>query len=228
MKPLIVANWKMNPLKLSLALKLAILSDKKNIIICPPFVYLKEIKEVIRKAKIGAQDCSWQDQGSFTGDISPVMLKNIGCRYIIIGHSERRLNHNENNTVINSKIKTVLKAKLIPILCIGETKKNDNLELIIKKQITEAFNGLSLNEISKIIIAYEPVWSIGSGNNCHPDKAEQARIIINNISKNKILYGGSVNSENCCDYLKKALFNGLLIGNSSISFKEMEKIINKI
>jgi triosephosphate isomerase (TIM) len=282
---LIIANWKMNPLRLVEAKKLfdSIKKGTRNIkkvkvVVCPPFIYLPALKAN------GAQDCFWQDPptngGAFTGQISPIMLKNIGCQYVIIGHSEKRKYQKEDDQIINKKLKLSLKAGLKPILCIA------NLS-----QLEKGIKGI----FEKIIVAYEPVSAIGTGKPYSPEKARKMRVLITRAianrgkeesslsspiqataknkeesslsspiqataknkeesslsspiqatAKNKeesslsspskklnknipIIYGGSVNSQNAESYIKKAGFQGLLIGGASLKAKEFLKIVKKV
>lgn len=201
MKPLIVANWKCNP-KTEKGAKLLFNSVKKTgAVICPPFVYLP-----LLKAK-GAQDVFWEEKGAYTGEVSVAMLRDLGCKYVIVGHSERRKYFNETDKIINKKLKAVLKAGLTPILCISKTK-----------EIPSGFN--------KGIIAYEPLWAIGTGKACSIKQAEKMRLSIRKIigDKIRVLYGGSVNSKNAAGYIKQAGFDGLLVGGASLDAKEFVKI----
>lgn len=219
MKYLVVANWKMNPPTLKGA-KLLFDSVKKGVknvksvevVICPPFVYLKElrIKNKELRIKLGAQDCFWQEKGPFTGEISPLMLKDLGVKYVIIGHSERRA-LGETDEMINKKLKSVLSAKLTPILCF------ENLT-----QVRNGLKGIS----KKVILAYEPIWAIGTGKPCPPEKAKKIRKTLKEFKM--VLYGGSVNSQNAKDYIKKAGFQGLLVGGASLNPKEFIKIIKTV
>ena len=217
----IVANWKMNPQTLTEAKKLFSLIKKgikenknEEIIICPPFIFLSCIqdlrftsKQASSNIKIGSQDCFWENPptggGAFTGEVSPKMLKELGVEYVIIGHSERR-KMGESNQIISKKIKAALSAGLKPILCIDKTSQ-------IPKNAKE------------IIIAYEPLFAIGTGKPCTIERAKKTRGLIKH---NQVLYGGSVNSQNALDYIKKAGFQGLLIGGASLDPKEFIKIIN--
>lgn len=212
MKPLIVANWKMNPASLTEAKKLfdAIKKGIKNIkgaavVICPPFQYLSFIKS-------GAQDVFWEDLGAYTGEISGLMLKNMGVKYVIIGHSERRKYFKETDEIIKKKIQAALKQNLKPILCIDKISQ-------IPKDIKR-----------NLIIAYEPLFAIGTGKACSPGRAKQMRLGIRRIvdSKTPILYGGSVNSQNAQSYIKEAGFHGLLVGGASLKPKEFVDIVKTI
>lgn len=227
MKPLLIANWKMNPLSLEGAIKISnnLPRDKAEIIICPPFIFIEKLKKIL-DIGIGAQNCFWEEAGAFTGEISTLMLKLMGVTHVIVGHSERREIFKENNLIINKKIKSILKEGLIPILCIGETKiEKESGETwdVLKKQLKEGLTGVNRD----IIIAYEPIWAIGSGIACSSDVAEEVMVFIkkNTFFDNKILYGGSVNSNNVTDY---SSFSGFLIGGASLNPVEFNKIIEII
>ena len=216
MKPLIVANWKCNPTTLKGA-KLLFDSVKKEIkniknievVLCPPFIYLPilTVHRQVMNIKLGAQDCFWKQQGAFTGEISPLMLKDLGCQYAIIGHSERRA-LGETDEMINKKIRAALKSKLKPILCIDKISQ-------IKKDLK-----------TEIIIAYEPLFAIGTGKPCSIEKAKKMRTSL--IRFKTVLYGGSINSENAKDYIKEAGFQGLLVGGASLEPKEFIQIVKNV
>ncbi len=248
MRTLIIANWKCNPQTLAEAESLfgSIRKGVKNIknvetVICPPFVYLFNLKKAIDNLKLGAQDCFWEKAGAFTGEISPTMLKDLGCRYVILSHSEREKYFSETDEMTNKKIKAAILAKLDPIFCIGETEKEKErgeTQNVLKKQIEKGLKGISEKEMENIILAYEPVWAIGTGNPCQPKDVRKITFLIrkivskiysNKTSNNlKILYGGSVNSENVKDYLVKNSVNGFIIGGASLNSKEFIKIIKEI
>lgn len=244
-KKLIVANWKCNPLTSNEAIKIfkSIATKYKNytkaeVVICPPDIFLKNLLALKNKLKVGAQNCFWEEKGAYTGEVSAVMLKNMGCQFVIIGHSERRKINKETNEEINKKIIAALQNKLIPILCIGENREERDHELtfdILEKQIKEGIANLEKTKIVKIVFAYEPIWSIGSGNSANPSQIKEVKnFIINllakkigkeNISKIKILYGGSVNGENTSAYFTEAEMNGVLVGGASLKPEEFAKII---
>ena len=231
MKPLIVANWKMNPVTTKEAEELfnSVKHGVKDIesvetVICPPFIYLPLLKGLT----LGAQDSYWEEKGAYTGEVSIAMLKEIGCKYIIIGHSERRKYFNETDEIVNRKVKTTLDAGLIPIVCVGETEKEremDKTEELLEKEIKQGLDGI---DVSKIVIAYEPIWAIGTGNPCDIEEAQRMKEIIQKmLSKDiRILYGGSAKANNAEGYLKQAGFDGLLVGGASLDSKEFIKIIN--
>jgi len=236
-KPLIVANWKMNPLTLKEVEALFKGINKKfkkvEVVICPPFVFLLSAKT---NFVLGAQNCFWEKEGAFSGEISPYQLKSIGCKYVILGHSERRKYFEETNEIVGKKIKKGFEAGLKPILCIGETLKEKNyVASVLKKQIKESLVYISRENIEKISIAYEPIWAIGSGYSCPTERAKSTVLLIRKIlselygaKKNRILYGGSVNSKNASLIYKEAGLDGLLIGGASLRPKEFLEIIKNI
>lgn len=219
MKPLIIANWKCNPKNLIEAKKLFNKVKKLNAVICPPFIYIS----LFKSANLGAQNCHYEQSGAYTGEISPKMLKDLGLKYVIIGHSERRIHFKETDEMINKKLKAALKAGLKPILCIGE-KKGENAKKIISSQLKKDLKGISKKDLRKIIIAYEPVWAIGTGDFCKTEKAKKALGFIKQKINTRILYGGSVNSKISKSYIKVG-FNGLLVGGASLDAKEFIKIV---
>ena len=224
MKTLIIANWKMNPQTLGEAQKIFSWLDKKKLkniklVACPPFVYLG-FKQ--GRVKLGSQDCFWGSKGAFTGEISISMLKNLGCQYVIVGHSERRRFLNETDEIINKKIKLIARSGLTPVLCIGE---EHNFEKTVKSQIRKDLKGVALG---RVIIAYEPVWAIGTGRACKIDQAKKRLIFLRNLlASNKVLYGGSVDSKNALGFIE-AGFDGLLIGKASLDTKELDKVLQLI
>lgn len=240
MKPLVVANWKMNPQTLAEAKKLFIsvrdgikAIENVEVVICPPFTQLYPfmLPSPSSNLKLGAQDVFWKEKGAFTGEISPAMLKDLGCQYVIVGHSERRRYFGETDEIINKKIQASLKARLIPILCIGETKeerKKGQTFKILKKQLQLATKNISNIEhrTSNIIIAYEPIWAIGTGIPCNPEDVREVRDFIREqFLQLRVLYGGSVNSKNAASFVKIAKMDGLLVGGASLKAEEFIKII---
>ena len=227
-KLLIIGNWKCNPTSLAEAKKLFNKVKNTDAVICPPFCYLNSLKIENCKLKIqlGAQDCFWENNGPYTGEISPAMLKNLRVAYVIIGHSERRIHFQETDKIINKKLKAALKVGLIPILCIGE-KRGESAEKIINRQLREDLKGIARKDLNKIIIAYEPVWAIGTGNFCPPNKAKKAPKLIKSKINTKILYGGSVNSKIAKSYIDVG-FDGLLVGGASLNAEEFIKIVKNV
>jgi triosephosphate isomerase len=244
-KKIIVGNWKMNPPSLKEAEKLfgsiskSISGIKKTeIVICPPFLYLEKLKKFARKISLGAQDTFWGDVGAFTGEVSADMLYNIGVKYVIVGHSERRA-IGEDNSDVNKKIKASLSAGLRPILCVGEKVRDENHEYfnVVKTQLLECLIGISKNSISKVIVAYEPIWAISSTpdrKDATPEDSKEMVIFIRKILSDKfgaessqirIIYGGSVNEKDAEDFLKNGGVDGLLPGRASLDPKKFSQII---
>lgn len=220
MKKLIVANWKCNPTTLNQAKKLfnsikKALGFVKNteVIICPPFVYLEELAKFKRTISLGAQNCCFQEKGAFTGEVSATMLKDLGCDYVILGHSERRKYFSETNDLINKKLKLALEKGLKPVLCIENTS-----------QINQCLKGILKQ---KVIIAYEPVWAIGTGKTPSPAQAKSFNVKIKKLVANNtiVLYGGSVNAENVEGFIIKSGFDGVLVGGASLKPKEFINIV---
>ncbi|MFA5084614.1 MAG: triose-phosphate isomerase [Candidatus Paceibacterota bacterium] len=255
---LIIANWKMNPDSLKEAESIFDSSKKeakiaKNIelVVCPPFVYLSNLKQV-KNLKLGAQNCFWENQGAYTGEVSPLMLKNLGVEYVIIGHSERRNYMRESDEMVSKKIKIVFENKLIPVLCVGETMEQRARGIeknVVKEQLQRDLVCLTRNsclagrqaklKTKNFIVAYEPVWAIGTGNYCQPEEAAEMirfikEILILNLGQPtgggniKVLYGGSVSSENIANYLKYSEIDGALVGGASIKINEFKKLINEV
>jgi len=229
MKPLIIANWKCNPATKKEAeqlfkdiFKVIKKTKKVEVLIAPPFVWLPFLK----KAKLCAQNCFWEEKGPYTGEVSPKMLQDIGIEYVIIGHSERRNHFNETDEMINKKLKSALSVGLIPILCVGE-KKGENAETVIENQLNKDLEGISEEEKNKIIVAYEPVWAIGTGDSCESCDAERVLKFIKKQYKNRILYGGSVDSKIINNYLNIG-YEGALVGGVSLKAEEFVKTIEVI
>lgn len=255
MSKLIIGNWKCNPASLEEVNRLfnTIKSDiNKNenteVVICPPFIYLSSLMALSKnKIVFGAQDCFWEQKGAFTGEVSPLMLKDLGVDYVIIGHSERRKHFKETDKKINKKIKAVLKSRLKPILCVGEEirdtfnsegKPLNEMSLIIAEQLEKALIDVPGFRIREVSIAYEPIWAIGTGISCSSDEAMKAGLFIkktltklydrSTAEKAKIIYGGSVNSKNINEYIKGANMDGVLVGGASLNASEFIKIIEQV
>lgn len=245
---IIAGNWKMNK---NNSEAVALVKELKNllknvkdveIVVCPAFTALSEVAKELKGSniKVGAQNLYSEDSGAFTGEISPLMLKEL-CKYVIIGHSERRQYFNETDKDVNKKIKKALEHGLIPIVCVGETleqRESNKTESIIEEQISQGLNDLSEKEMSKVIIAYEPVWAIGTGKTASPRQAEEVHKFIRGVleenfskeiaEKTRILYGGSVKSENIKDLMKEKDIDGALVGGASLKAEEFSKIVNSI
>ncbi len=225
-KKLIIANWKLNPTTLKEAQKLAasIKTKAKNtVVLCPPTIYLSKV----RFPKLGAQDCFWQATGAYTGQTSPLQLKDLKIKYCIVGHSERRA-AGDTDEMINAKVKTLLEYKIIPVLCIGfgTSVEQDDLEVVdmLKSQLDADLAGV---DAAKVTVAYEPVWAIGTGKNASPEHAEKMSIFIKiKYKAGKVLYGGSVNLHNAKLFLEQQNVDGLLVGGTSLNAKHFNQIIN--
>lgn len=232
MKNLIAANWKMNPnsqkeaKEIFDAIREGVRGMDSEVVVCPPAVYLYASGFGEGVVAMGAQNIYFEAKGAFTGEISAEMLKDLGVEYVIIGHSERRKYFGETDEFVNKKIKKAAEAGLKVIFCIGETaeerdagKKNE----ILERQIKQGLEGVS--DLKDINIAYEPVWAIGTGNNCGVEETKESIEFIRKISGvERILYGGSVKSENSGAYIKDAGANGLLVGGASLNAEEFIKI----
>lgn len=225
-KKLIVANWKLNPLTVNEAVNLASainLKPKHTTVLCPPHIFLT----AVGYTKIGAQDCFWQDKGAFTGQVSPAQLAHLKIKYCIVGHSERR-GTGDTDEMVNAKVKALLNHKIAPILCIGygTTVEQDDLEVVdvLKAQLDAGLAGV---DSSKVIVAYEPVWAIGTGHNATPEHAEKMSIFIKSkYGVPKVLYGGSVNVGNAESFLEQQNVDGLLVGGASLIAEHFNQIIN--
>lgn len=245
-KKVIAGNWKMN---MNLNESVSLISDFKkiyspientDIIVCPPFTSLETINALIRDNQIslGAQNMYFENSGAFTGEISASMLKSVGCQYVIIGHSERRTIFGETNETINKKIKVALEAGLIPIFCIGETleERENNITFeIIENQLSIGLMDIDENAMKNIIVAYEPVWAIGTGKTASPGQAQEVHNFIRNWIKTNysddtaqsviIQYGGSVKPENAKELLNKPDIDGALVGGACLNPDSFNKII---
>ena len=245
-RPIIAGNWKMNKtVKEAIELVGGLKNQLKDfrdvdIVICPPFTGLAEVAKIIKGTNIqlGAQDLHQEDSGAYTGEISPVMLKELGCRYVIIGHSERRLYFGETNESVNQKAKAALKHNLVPIVCVGERlqqrEKGETFE-VIKDHVQNGLKDISLEEIKRVVIAYEPVWAIGTGITATPEQAQEAHSFIRNLLKQTyneevatlvpIQYGGSVKPDNIKDLMAKGDVDGALVGGASLELDSFVKIV---
>ena len=250
MKKLIAANWKMNK-TINEAIFLVqelkkLLKDEKNvdILLCPPFTSLQAVSKKLKggSIKLGAQNMHFEDSGAYTGDISPLMLKNVGCEYVILGHSERREFFKEDDELINKKVLSALKHSLTPVLCIGETweqREKNKTKQILENQLKNGLKNVSSLQMRNVAIAYEPVWAISRGNpnqkSATPQDAEDAHLFIRNLleklfdkkiaASTRILYGGSMKPENAKELLSKRGIDGGLVGNASLNAKSFYEII---
>lgn len=214
-----------------------------KIVLCPPFVCLSDVAEILKKSNLylGAQNCHYEKSGAFTGEISPVMLKELNVEYVIIGHSERRHIFGETDEIINKKIRAVLSNGMKPIICVGETKEEREKGLtfcVVESQIRQALFGLSKDDVKKVVIAYEPVWAIGTGIVAKPYQAQQVHLFIRRLLEQlydqelaqqiPILYGGSIKPENFFGLMVQPDIDGGLVGGASLDdqFVELAKIVS--
>jgi len=239
MKKYFIANWKMNlgfGQTLSLAANARSLPQKKfELILAPSFPMIRAVKKQC-SLDLAAQNCAAWAKGAYTGEVSAKTLKELNCKYVIIGHSERREHLNENNEMINQKVKQAWKTQLIPILCFGEKEQEmENREQVIVNQIKSALANAKPNENNRIMLAYEPVWAIGTGKNCSANIVKNVSRIVKRIivslqssdfwdEKASFLYGGSVDSKNIKEYLKVKEIKGFLVGSTSLDPDELKKI----
>lgn len=244
MRKLIIANWKMNNLKLEIedfSNRLIKLINNKDlrlieIAICPSFPYLSLVNRFFLNTDlvIGAQDCSFRVGGAYTGEVSPDMLKDNGCKYVILGHSERRKYNKEDNNVVKIKAEAAIDSGLTPIICIGETQEEKERNLTLKVLEEQIKGSVPLSFFENVIIAYEPIWAIGTGNipkifdivSIHTQLKKIIKHLINR--EVKILYGGSVTPDNAKAFFSLENVDGLLIGGASLKAESFFNIINSI
>ncbi|MDP8259622.1 MAG: triose-phosphate isomerase [Candidatus Gygaella obscura] len=243
---IIAGNWKMyktitESIELANSLKRELIDCASlDIVLCPNYVALSEVQEVVygTNIEVGAQNVFWQEEGAFTGEVSAAMIKDVGCKYVIIGHSERRQYFNETNETVNKRITHALKHELIPIVCVGENLKQRESEKtfeVVEDHIKGALGGFAKEELSSLIIAYEPVWAIGTGKTATPDQAQQVHKFIRDLlvklfdeefaSSVRIQYGGSVKPENANDLMTQNDIDGALVGGASLKVDSFVKIV---
>jgi len=245
-KKVIAGNWKMN--KTTTEAKafvgdLVPLIDRKDreVILIPPFTSLMAVGERIRgtNVKLGAQNMHWEKEGAFTGEISPLMLLDLGVQYVIIGHSERRQYFYESDEIVNKKVKSALSLGIKPIICVGENLKireEGRAEEFVEEQVKRALVGLTSENVREVIIAYEPIWAIGTGRNATGNDANKVIVKIRDVVTQlygkeasealRILYGGSVNSKNIREFMNIEDIDGALVGGASLKVDEFSKIVN--
>ena len=239
MKTLIAGNWKMHknvPEAIELAKAVKKIKSKAEMLICPPFTALYPVAGVLKGSKVslGAQNMHQEEKGAFTGEIAPGMLKDIGCEYVILGHSERRHIFHEENDTINAKVKAALHAGLKPILCAGETLEErdaGHTKQVLEYQLRNGLKGVSADDMKKLTVAYEPVWAIGTGKTATAEQADDAMSYIKHVLEGlyqditvRLLYGGSVKPDNAAELLAVPVINGFLIGGASLDAEQFAKI----
>ena len=245
-KIIIAGNWKLNnTLRESIELVTLLKRDLSEvgdveIVVCPVFSALTEVADTLYESniKVGAQNLYWEDSGAFTGEVSAPLIKDAGANYVIIGHSERRQFFSETNQTVNKKIKAALKHELTPIVCVGETLKEREGEqtfVVVEMQVRESLADLSEDEMKKIVIAYEPVWAIGTGKTATPAQAQEVHKFIRDLLKKiyseetargiTIQYGGSVKPENTRELILQPDIDGALVGGASLKADAFVKIV---
>ncbi|MDD4183026.1 MAG: triose-phosphate isomerase [Candidatus Omnitrophica bacterium] len=245
-KPLIAGNWKMyktsdQAVKLVAGIKAALKDfESVDVVLCPPFTVLSTVYNVISDCDIqlGGQDLYWEKEGAFTGEISPIMLKDCGCDFVILGHSERRKYFAETDGIINKKVKAALEVGLRPICCVGETLEEREAGKtidVVKTQLTGCSAGLEIGDALNLVIAYEPVWAIGTGKNATAAQAQEVHKFIRtwiaeNLSQGvanslRILYGGSVKPANTKELMNEEDVDGALVGGASLEASSFVEIV---
>jgi triosephosphate isomerase len=246
-RPILAGNWKMNMTATQareLASKLIPLvsgAKDRDIALGPPFTSISAVADAIKGTNIGlaAQNLHWEDRGAFTGEISADMLLDSGCKYVIIGHSERRQYFGETDETVNKKVNQALKKGLLPILCVGETlaeREAGRLNDIISRQVTVGLKDISAEDMKKVVIAYEPVWAIGTGKTATPEQANEVHALIREkvmalysaeIAEGlRIQYGGSVTPENVSQLMAKPDIDGALVGGASLKPESFAALVN--
>ncbi len=245
-KPVIAGNWKMNmtpsEAKALVSELLPLVKDAKcEVVVCPPFVDLAAVKPLLEgtNVKLGAQNVHWAEKGAFTGEVSATMLKEIGVEYAIIGHSERRQYFGETDETVNKRAKAALAAGLIPIICVGESlaqRENGETDALVTAQVNLALDGISAAEVEKLVIAYEPIWAIGTGKTATKEQANETISVIreavralygeNTAEAVRIQYGGSMNAANATELMSMPEIDGGLIGGASLKAADFSKVVN--
>lgn len=245
-KPIIAGNWKMNK-TISEAVELVnVLKEKVaditdvEIVVAPPFTALSAVSQTIKGSniKLSAQDMHWEKSGAYTGEISPLMLKDVGCEYVIIGHSERRMYFGETNETVNKKVKSAHTHSIKPIVCVGERLEEREAGItndVVRDHVTNGLAGLTAEQILSTVIAYEPVWAIGTGKTATPEQAQEVHKFIRELLANmysseiaeqvRIQYGGSVRPDNIAQLIAEPDIDGGLIGGASLDAESFTKIV---
>ena len=244
--PIIAGNWKMHKtvseaLNFVETIKKPLSGTEVEVVLCVPYTLLGAVKEAVKgtNIKVASQNMHWEDQGAFTGEISPVMLKDIGVDYCIIGHSERRQLFNETDETVNKKVLSALEHAIKPILCVGETleqREGGETEALVRSQVIHALKGVTPEQIKEVVVAYEPIWAIGTGKTA---TSEQANEVIYKIRETlrelygdalhtevRIQYGGSVKPSNIEEIMNQEDIDGALVGGASLSADDFIELVN--
>ena len=246
-RPLIAGNWKMFktcPEAVETAgqlVKLVAMTTDIDVMIAPPFTALAQVSDVVRGScvSLGAQNLFWEAQGAFTGAISPAMLVSAGCKYVIIGHSERRQYFNETDETVNKRIKAAFDNDLIPVMCVGESEKereSKNTFSVLDKQVKKGLEDFSADNLKRLVIAYEPVWAIGTGKTATSEQAQEVHRFLRSVLEKsfgnmlaksiRILYGGSVKPNNIAELMAMPDVDGALVGGASLDPETFSKIVH--
>lgn len=246
-RPIIAGNWKMHKtaaeaVRLAKQLKVLVADCTKGVevVVCPPFTALAAVGEVLKGTGIqwGAQDVHWEDEGAFTGEISPVMLKDLSCSYVIVGHSERREHFGETDEIVRRKVEAVLAKGMGVIACVGESlaeRRAGRTEEVVRREVEAICQGLHLDDPARLVIAYEPIWAIGTGETATPKEAGRVAGLIRQwasaalgrevADQLRIQYGGSVKPENIAAFMGESEIDGALVGGASLDASTFAQIV---
>jgi len=247
-KPIIAGNWKMYKTHLeaiALVQKLHYLLrpedyDKVEVVVCPPFTALRAVQTFIEGdnslIELGAQNCHWENEGAYTGEISPPMVARLKCRYVIAGHSERRQYFGETDEIVNKKAKAIFANGMTPIVCVGESLEQRDAgetESFVEQQVRGSLAGLTADQLKEVVVAYEPIWAIGTGRNAQPSDANQVCGLIRktvgsmkgDTNALRIQYGGSVKPGNAKDFMAEGNIDGALVGGASLDAEDFALIV---
>jgi triosephosphate isomerase len=249
-RPIIAGNWKMHHdhlVAIQVVQKLSYRLDKEDyeatdVVVCPPFTDLRTLQTLIDSDRLplqlGAQNCYWEDEGAYTGEVSPVMLAKLNVRYVIVGHSERRQLFGETDEMVNKKLRAVLKHEMTPIACVGETldeREAGETEAKVTSQTRGAFQGVKAGDAVKCVVAYEPIWAIGTGRNATPDDANETIRVVRTALRElygetaaqaiRIQYGGSVKPGNAAELMAQPEIDGALVGGASLDPDDFARIV---
>ncbi len=248
-KPIVAGNWKMNKTTddaeaLARGVVEGVLGlSGVEVVVCPPFTVLERVARVLEGSavRLGAQDMHWEPEGAYTGEVSAGMLLTCGCRYVILGHSERRTYFGETDATVNQRLKAAVAVGLAPIVCVGEAleeRESDLTDQVVRKQITGAFEGVAGEAAQAVVVAYEPVWAIGTGLTATPAQAEAVHAFIREVIGQlysvdvadaiRIQYGGSVKPENAADLFTQPDIDGGLIGGASLQADVLADIVKAV
>lgn len=248
-KPIIAGNWKLNKtpheaILLVSELKREIVDvEGVDIVLCPPFTALADVADALTDTNIalGAQNVFWEDAGAFTGEVSVPMLKELGVAYVIIGHSERRQYFHETNETVNKRLRAILKHGLTPIVCVGENlaqRESNKTFDVVRDHCEGSLSGLSAEEVGKVVLAYEPVWAIGTGKTATPEQAQEVHVFIRQLlgkmfneetaGSVRIQYGGSVTPDNIVSLMAQADIDGALVGGASLKAPSFAAIVKGV